>query len=278
MPKKKKQEVLRPTHVSPGRGQFYAVESVLERRANPVNGQLQYRVRWKGYSAEDESWEPRDLLIPHCADDVAKVDAEWQRKNGEESTQQGAITGSVVPGERFLTKQQIAEAKKSKAAKQGKTLRYHLIHGQLHTIQQRAIQLGEGDDTSIEVLKLVNPVLDAEQRNAGSDAEIQPLGKKRPRDSDAPDASVTHHRRGTRRLPSTEKLVVFRTVVSSPLNDTVESENVKNVTQNVSDSEGASLAAGRDVHVMPLSLFRLEYPEVLLNFLLSKTLVVNRAL
>jgi len=36
---------------------YYAVEKVLGRRVE--NGVIQYRVKWLGYPASDNTWEPR---------------------------------------------------------------------------------------------------------------------------------------------------------------------------------------------------------------------------
>ena len=48
----------------------YEVEAIIDSKR--VNKGWQYRVRWKGYGPEEDTWEPKESLIGNAKDELAR--------------------------------------------------------------------------------------------------------------------------------------------------------------------------------------------------------------
>jgi hypothetical protein len=62
--------------------EYFEVEKILDEYK--IDGQLFYKIRWKGYSSEHDSPEPASE-IAHCVDIVA----EWERTKAARAKRQG---------------------------------------------------------------------------------------------------------------------------------------------------------------------------------------------
>ena len=57
---------------------FFEVEKILGEERSKENGQLYYKIRWLGYTSDDDSLEPADE-IQHCLDIVAA----WEKEKAK---------------------------------------------------------------------------------------------------------------------------------------------------------------------------------------------------
>lgn len=57
-----------------GNEERYVIESIVTHRGTP--GNYEYKVRWKGYTAEDDTWEPADHF-----DSPTMIDQYWRRRS-----------------------------------------------------------------------------------------------------------------------------------------------------------------------------------------------------
>ena len=55
---------------------MYVVDKVTGMRMK--GDDVEYRVKWKGYSSKDNTWEPRQHLVEYGAMDIV---SKWHRKN-----------------------------------------------------------------------------------------------------------------------------------------------------------------------------------------------------
>lgn len=67
-------------------GEDYIVEKVLDRRE--WQGKLQYLLKWKGYPASENTWEPEENL--HCPDLIGQFLKKQKQKAKSERRQPGA--------------------------------------------------------------------------------------------------------------------------------------------------------------------------------------------
>ena len=61
---------------------FFEVEKILAEERSKEDGQLYYKIRWLGYTSDDDSLEPAHE-IQHCVEIVAAWEAEKARKGTE---------------------------------------------------------------------------------------------------------------------------------------------------------------------------------------------------
>ncbi|XP_054710206.1 chromobox protein homolog 1-like [Uloborus diversus] len=61
----------------------YVVEKILDKKI--VAGKIQYFLKWKGYSDEDNTWEPRENL--DCPEMIKEFEENWKKKNPTDKTE-----------------------------------------------------------------------------------------------------------------------------------------------------------------------------------------------
>lgn len=59
----------------------YVVEKIVDKKI--VNGKIQYFLKWKGYTSDDNTWEPKENL--ECPELIAEFERNWEKKQQEKA-------------------------------------------------------------------------------------------------------------------------------------------------------------------------------------------------
>ena len=55
---------------------MHEVQSILRRRAKGGGRDVEYLIRWRGYGADHDTWEPKANLVEHCDDMIRAFEVE----------------------------------------------------------------------------------------------------------------------------------------------------------------------------------------------------------
>lgn len=92
---------LRATHIplNPSEDREYTVNRIVDSRT-ASDGSVEYKVRWRGYGAEDDTWERRETLVENAAERVAEYEDRRQRDTASH-TLMSLSHGRTPPDSRF---------------------------------------------------------------------------------------------------------------------------------------------------------------------------------
>lgn len=73
----------------------YEVERIVDKRFNPYTKGYEYKIKWKGYSSEEDTWEPRENLT-HCQKLLRSFDNNF-KNNGKKTTRIVSSPSTLSP-------------------------------------------------------------------------------------------------------------------------------------------------------------------------------------
>jgi len=98
----------------------YVVEAILDKRS--TNGVTQYLLKWKGYTDDDNTWEPRENL--DCDEMIDEFEVQWSKKHETPKGKKGRKEPAPPPPAKDLRKAKTtAAAPKTPTAVDDKTMK-----------------------------------------------------------------------------------------------------------------------------------------------------------
>lgn len=64
--------------------EYFVVEAISDRRISTRSGEMEYFVKWKGFSSSENTWEPRRNLLQSCGPMIKAVDEKMKAGTGNE--------------------------------------------------------------------------------------------------------------------------------------------------------------------------------------------------
>ncbi|KAJ3067119.1 hypothetical protein HK102_007489 [Quaeritorhiza haematococci] len=87
------------TRTSTNNGNIFEVSHIISKRIKPRTNRIEYLIRWKGYGAEDDTWEPVENL-GGCWELVREFERGWEGKEGYHASGSAQKRKRRIGGER----------------------------------------------------------------------------------------------------------------------------------------------------------------------------------